>query len=312
MSLSRRLRRIHLRPVLSEDGEEIVEEQGQRQLHGHFRRLPEGYPGTIMRIAVLGDVHLIADDDPSRDLQQVRAFFRAGVPAMRRCIAWLDSLELDAVLSVGDLIDWHSEENVALAVDVMAGLRCPWHLTPGNHDLMHPKPGIPAGTYDLEPVELHRGAATACWARHGVAISDRRVTIGGHDVLLVDSSANRIDPGTSAWVRAERWSRPLLISHVPLDRPIIRAFILGNDISRHFAVESRVQAGSPDFFDDCVAARIPTVFTGHLHTPATLREKGTTFHLLDGSFARGSAPPTVAIVETHGDEVRVRSMTAPV
>jgi hypothetical protein len=231
---------------------------------------------------------------------------------MRRTIAWLDSLELDAVFSVGDLIDWHSEENVALAVEVMSGLRCPWHLTPGNHDLMHPKAGIPAGTYDLEPIELHRSAATACWARYGVDISDRRVTIGGQDVLMVDSSANRIDPNTTAWLRAQRWSRPLLISHVPLDRPIIRSFILGSDISRHFAIESRVQAGSPAFFDACVAARIPTVFTGHLHTPATLREEGTTFHLLDGSFARGAIAPTVAIVETSGDEVLVRSMPAPV
>ncbi len=262
-----------------------------------------------MRIAVLGDIHLIADQDPSADLRRVRARFHVGTAAIKRTVTWLDTLGLDAVFSVGDVIDWHSEENVALATEVMSGLRCPWHMTPGNHDLQFPKAGIPADAYDLQHVDAHRDDAIARWRRHGVELGERRITIDGHDLLLVDSASSRIDARATAWLRGQECERPILLTHVPLDRPVVRSFIHAHDQYRNLEVYT--QSGSPGFFAECVLGRIPAVFTGHLHFPGTLTDHGTTFHLLDASFARGDMPPAVSIVESARGGLRITTTSAP-
>ena len=41
----------------------------------------------------------------------------------------------DLVISVGDLIDWYSDENRDAAIRFLDSLGAPWLLTPGNHDI---------------------------------------------------------------------------------------------------------------------------------------------------------------------------------
>jgi 3',5'-cyclic AMP phosphodiesterase CpdA len=265
--------------------------------------------GLIMRIAVLGDAHLIADKDPHADLRRVRAMFHRGVPAYRRMIGWLNTLELDAVFSVGDVIDWCSEENVALAVEVLSELRCPWHITPGNHDLEFPMPGIAPDAYQLQGQELCREAAIACWNRHGVMLGDRRFAFDDYDVLLVDSAARAISPTSAAWLQTTIKRPSILLTHVPLDIPAIRTFIRERD--QHRNLETYTQSGSPQFFAEHIAGRIAHVVTGHLHFPGTLHEGGTQFHFLDASFARGATAPTVYVIEGVAGDLRVTAMQPP-
>jgi hypothetical protein len=262
-----------------------------------------------MRLAVLGDVHLIADHPSLADLRALRARFQQGVPAFRRVVAWLGTLGLDAVVSVGDLVDWHDEENVALAVELMAGLPCPWYLTPGNHDLQHPVVDHPPGVYALHPTDAHRPAAIERWRRHGVELGRRRIAIDGVDLLLVDSASSRIADADAAWLREQRYTRAILCTHVPLALPAVRDFIQAQAPNRNLDVYT--QSGSPGFFDECIVGRIAQVLSGHLHFPGTIVERGTTLHLLDASFARDDRPPAVTLIETRDGELRVTAMQAP-
>lgn len=262
-----------------------------------------------MRIAVLGDVHLIAERDPHPNYHRLRAPFEAGVPAFRRLLRWLNGQGVDAVFSVGDLVDWHSPENLDLALDVMAELRCPWHLTPGNHDLEVPIVHDDPAAYANHHVDVNRAAAIAAWSARGVELGSRRIALDGIDALLVDSASSRIDGNDARWVREQTRGRTILFTHVPLDRPRVRAFILGVDPHRNLG--KYVQSGSPGFFAEAVEGRIEAVLTGHLHFPGrVLGDDGTDHHLLDASFARGDGPPTVAMVELRSGRLSVETVAA--
>ncbi len=262
-----------------------------------------------MRFAVLGDVHLIADHDPCGDYLRLREPFVAGVPAFRRAVRWLDTLGLDAVFSVGDLIDWHSEANVALAAEVMSQLRCPWHLTPGNHDLSVPK-AADGRIYDNHGPDVHRAACSGRWHRHGVALHDRRVHIDGWDLWLLDSSSGRVDEAACSWMHGGPPERTIVLTHVPFDRAPIRDVVVASDGDRDLRVY--VQHGSPITVADSLEGRVATVFSGHLHLPGRIADRGTTFHLLDASFARGPRPPTITVVEDHRGQLRVEAMAAAI
>jgi len=261
-----------------------------------------------MRIAVLGDLHLISEADPDLELRRVRTFFSDGLPAMRRLMTWLNTLALDAVFSVGDVIDWHSEHNIILALEVLSQLRCPWHMTPGNHDLQYPKQGAPPGSYQLHPPDTYRAEAIARWKSHGIELGRRRIGFSDADVLLVDSASSRIADESMDWLR-EQPRRSILLTHVPLDTPAIRSFIRAREPDRNCEVYT--QSGSPEVSARCVQGRIAHVVTGHLHFPGTLTQDGTTYHMIDGSFARGATPPTIAVIEASGARVAVTTMTAP-
>jgi len=278
-----------------------------------WRRLPAfisaclGYKPS-MRIAVLGDLHLISDADPCIELRRLRTFFSDGLPAMRRLMTWLNTLHLDAVFSVGDVIDWHSEANIILALEVLSQLHCPWHMTPGNHDLQFPTPGAPPGSYQLDPPDTFRPQAIARWRRHGVDLGRRRIGCADGDVLLVDSASSRIGRDSMDWIRKQP-RRSILLTHVPLDTPAIRAHI--HEREPHRNLEIYTQSGSPEVFASCIRGHIAHVVTGHLHGSGTLVQEGTTFHMIDGSFARGLQPPTVALIEASADQVAVTAIAAP-
>jgi hypothetical protein len=260
-----------------------------------------------MRIGILGDMHLISPDDPHRHYHRMRQPIFGSVAVIREAIAWLDTLALDAVFSVGDLVDWYGEANVALAADIMSHLRCPWHLTPGNHDFQVPKEASTG--YDNHHADAQRATCTEGWRRHAIEIADRRVEVDGWNVLLVDSASSRTSDDSTRWLRAQPHRRTLLLTHVPVDRPLVRTFIHGRDPDRSFSVY--VQSGSPGLFADAIEDRIRHVFTGHLHFPGTVQDGGTTFHLLDGSFSRDGRFPAITIVESAGDDLRVSALEMP-
>ncbi|MBA2481856.1 MAG: hypothetical protein H0V44_14420, partial [Planctomycetes bacterium] len=165
-------------------------------------------------------------------------------------------------------------------------------------------------TYDNHAAEVQRRSCIDGWRRHGVELSDRCIGIDGWSLLLVDSASGGTAPESSAWLQAQPHERAMLLTHVPVDRPLVRSFIADVDSERDCAIYT--QSRSPALFADHLAGRIRTVFTGHLHFPGLVRDGDTTFHLLDASFARGSRGPSVAIVDTGGGSVRVTSLTAPV
>jgi hypothetical protein len=160
--------------------------------------------------------------------------------------------------------------------------------------------------FATDPAGAHRADCAGRWRRHGVELGDRRIALDGWDLLLVDSAESGVAPATEAWLAGQRHRRSLVVTHVPLDLPAVRAYIRGRDADRDLAVYT--QARSPRLFADRFAGRVRAVFSGHLHFAGHLRQDGIDLHLVDAVFARGVEPPTVLLIEGVGDDLRVASV----
>jgi len=87
-----------------------------------------------MRIAILSDLHLVSPSDPFKEVHAERAHFVSAWPSAQRMCAKLREAAPDLVISIGDLVDWYSDENRDFAIGILNELKIPWHVTPGNHD----------------------------------------------------------------------------------------------------------------------------------------------------------------------------------
>ena len=104
----------------------------------------------MMKIAVLGDAHLISDHDPYKDLHKHRAFFKTCWPSFQNLLKEVNRESPDLTVFLGDLVDWFSPENIDFGLDLLSNLRGPWHITPGNHDLAAPDGGTDLEIYKTE------------------------------------------------------------------------------------------------------------------------------------------------------------------
>ena len=66
-----------------------------------------------MKIAVLGDVHLIAGDDPYKNLHGRREFFKSCWPSFQSLLKKVNDESPDLTILLGDLVDWFSSENLS-------------------------------------------------------------------------------------------------------------------------------------------------------------------------------------------------------
>jgi hypothetical protein len=262
-----------------------------------------------MRLAVLGDVHLIADNDPYTHYHRLRSKFKDGVPSFRRVISWLNGMDLQAVVSLGDLIDYYTDENADFAAEVMSQLKCPWFMTPGNHDLEVPKGGPESKQYDNSSAKEHFEVGVENWRKRGVILNDQIRPIGGFDLMLVDSSCGDVATKSVAWMNKKTTPKSWLFTHVPLNIAAIRNFITEQDPDRDLSIAT--QDRTPDFFGQCVKGKISRVFTGHLHLAGLVKSDGSNFHLVDGAFSR-DGKHHVTLVEVNRGEVLVSTVQAPI
>ncbi|MDA0744916.1 MAG: metallophosphoesterase [bacterium] len=232
-----------------------------------------------MKIAVLSDVHLIAQNDPYKKLHEIRGFFKCAWPSFQDLLKRINREAPDVVILLGDLVDWFSPENVAFGLDLMSILQVPWYMTPGNHDLAHPD-----GDEDLDRYQTQVNREHAdFWAKQGVVFSNRVLGEGSVGLVLMDSALSYVPKGTEAWVDEvlNQFDRNLLFTHVPIDKPPVREYILSVDPNR--SMKKYVLSGTPDLYDRCLKNRVEHVFTGHLHFPGLLELDGTGFYLCDMS-----------------------------
>ncbi|MFT7075569.1 MAG: calcineurin-like phosphoesterase family protein [Planctomycetota bacterium] len=85
-------------------------------------------------------------------------FYAQSEAKLKACVAHLDSLDLQCVLHLGDLID-RDFESFDVVLPIFAELRCPKHQVLGNHDYsvadehkasVPARMGLPANYYDIE------------------------------------------------------------------------------------------------------------------------------------------------------------------
>lgn len=172
--------------------------------------------------------------------------------ALERCVAALNEFipAPDFVVISGDLADTPAAEEYEHLRGLLAPLKLPFAAIPGNHDSR----------------EMMRAAfPTSKYARSSGPLN-RRIDIGGLDLLLLDSSVagkphGQLDPPTLEWLDATLASSPekpalLFLHHPPfmagiwhMDRQnLLNADALAQIVRRH--------------------ARVRLIATGHVHRAA--------------------------------------------
>ncbi len=228
-----------------------------------------------MKLAILGDAHLIAHDDPYKHLHERRAFFKKAWPSFQRLIKKVNDEGPDLVIFLGDLVDWFSTENIAFGLDLLAALNSPWHMVPGNHDLAAPSDGPEQREYATQATREH----IKYWTQQGVDLSNRTLDIQGGAAALIDNSLSDLAAGTAEFLDevCTRAVPRLLFAHVPIDAAAMRAYILSVDARRSMA--KYVLSSAPYFYARYIKNRVPHVFSAHLHFPGDLHIDSTRFHL---------------------------------
>jgi 3',5'-cyclic AMP phosphodiesterase CpdA len=264
-----------------------------------------------LKVAVIGDVHLISDTDPYKSLHRRRDFFRAGWPSFRRLVDRVNGESPDLTILLGDLVDWFSPENVAFGLDLMSELRHPWQMTPGNHDIAAPSGDHTQEDYATTASRDH----LAYWADNDVDLSNRAVDLGDTRLVLLDSALSDIAEGAEAWLdeTLKDVSSALLFTHVPIDTPETREYILSVDARRN--MKKYVLSGAPDLYTKCLVGRVAHIFTGHLHFSGELSRGETQFHLCNMGISmfdphrEQSAVASAIIIESVGEAHCLRKIT---
>lgn len=249
-----------------------------------------------MKIAVVGDVHLISDDDLYKSLQARRAFFKSCWPSFQRLLKKVTGEAPDLIILLGDLVDWFSAENMAFGLDLLSELESPWYMTPGNHDVAAPSLGYEQDVYQTEATRDYLSA----WAKQGVDLCSRVVELDGCSLILLDSALSNLSAGDEAWLAQvlDDASLPLLFTHVPIDLPETRNYILSVDARR--SMKKYVLSGAPHLYQDYIQGRVPHVFSGHLHFAGDLTCDATRFHLCNMG---------ITMQDPHRDQSAVASAT---
>lgn len=263
-----------------------------------------------MKLAFVADAHLIADDDPYKGLHRTRAFFKRPWRSFAGLLDSLNAESPDMVIFLGDLVDWFSPENVDFALNLVSRLHAPWLMTPGNHDIAAPRVGLEEETYNLSPSET----ALRYWAQHDCDGRARQFGNGHMDVLLFSTAFQTLPPGTETWIeqslREDRVN--LVATHVPIDLPMIRQWIIASDPHRN--LKKYVLSSAPDLYEQCLRGRVDHVFSGHLHLGGRLHHERTAFHHLNMAITTRDPDrqtdyiASATLVETDAQDVHVQPL----
>lgn len=248
-----------------------------------------------MKLVIVADLHLISPRDPYKEKHAARDFFAGAWHSFKQLSKLIKEEAPDLVISLGDLVDWYSDENRDMAIELMNDLNLPWLVTPGNHDFERLERRDEDRTGDIVQILAKDGyeISKSGWSQCGIELHNRLIEADGVGLLLMNSAFSDVPPGTKEWLdeSLERCRTNLLFTHVPLHVPEIREYILSVDPGRDLV--KYVQHQAPWVFREELVGRVQHVFTGHLHFPGEICVDGTRMHMLGMSITRISNPPAL-------------------
>ena len=182
---------------------------------------------------------------------------------------------------LGDLVDWFSPENVSFGLELMSKLKRPWKMTPGNHDLAAPIGDASQEAYKTEANSDHG----FYWEEVGVEFGNRLISEEGLRLVLMDSTLNTVYPGTEDWLDGVlgQDTHNILLTHVPIDTPETRDYILSVDANR--SMKKYVLSGAPNLYAETLQGRVDSVYSAHLHFPGKVSVDSSEFYLCDMSIS---------------------------
>ncbi|MCC5831275.1 MAG: metallophosphoesterase [Phycisphaeraceae bacterium] len=223
-----------------------------------------------MRIAVLGDLHLISPDaDVMR--RRLREHFALTQASFRQLTERIRAEQPEMIIPLGDLVDWCCPANLHYGTAMLRKLEIPWHLVPGNHDLSRPD-------FIGEGVNDAQAKACEAWRILGVDLSNRFIDLEDTRLILLDSALGTIEEDALEWLdeATNTDRRVLLFTHVPLHHEQIAKTIHRIDPRKNLQKYMQQQP----CFQTHIQGRIDAVFTGHLHFAAYTDIDGTACHML--------------------------------
>lgn len=243
-----------------------------------------------MKIAVLGDAHLISPKATEEKKVKKRKHFRGTEVSFRKMMNKVEKKKPDLVVFLGDLVDWFSKENISYAVNLVNEFEIPREAVPGNHDING---------------SISKNRMLQEWERQGINFENRIIEKKDLALIFLDSALSRVPEGTAKWLdqNIDKTKKNILFSHVPLDIPEVREFILNVDPDKD--LNKYVQSKSPNLYDDCLKGNIDQVYTGHLHFGGELRIENTEMYFMPVCVKAGKPYPDmgkVLIFDTETDE----------
>ena len=224
-----------------------------------------------MKIAATTDPHFVSPDEPMIEKRNKRLFFADAWPSFQQLTVKLRQEAPDLIVCLGDMVDWYSEENRDFALSSLIN----FHVAglPFQATMIMPQTGR-TRTDRSSSGEEGSSYAKKGWQESGIELHNRADRCLQTDSILLDSALSEVPEGTREWLRGlkGKHSRQLLFTHVPLDLPITREYILSVDPERNMT--KYVQSKAPWVYDECRELGISHVFTGHLHFGGDLLADG--------------------------------------
>ena len=257
-----------------------------------------------MRIACIGDLHLISRHDPHQGLRENRSFFMAGQDSLLRLFKTLEQHPIDLVVFLGDLVDWVSDENITYALETLEALKLPWKVIPGNHDfgLAHPE----ADRHSFRVIQDR--AYRTLWQRHGLDMKNEFIDGQEFGLVLLDNALSNLTDDSLHWLDKvlDRKKHNIICQHVPLDLPEIRSYIHDHAPNRNLS--KYTCSAHPHVFQNLYARRVQAVVSGHVHLSGTVSTDSCTHHLCNMGVTyddphrneRAKASATLLTFDQHG------------
>ncbi len=252
-----------------------------------------------MRIACIGDIHLISKDDPHSDQVENRKFFIPGQKALIKLFGLLQEQDIDLVIFLGDLVDWGSDTNIDFALNFLSMLKIPWKAVPGNHDLVRP---ADKDSFEAIKNREHR----QFWQNKGLSMDNEWIDCDDFGICLVDNALSDFEESTMNWLdeHLNKKNINLVCQHVPLDLPEIRECI--HSAAPNRPLDHYTCSNNKDIFSSHYQGRVQAVASGHVHMSGTVTVEGCTHHLcnvgieLKDTNRRETAPCSARILTFNG------------
>lgn len=217
--------------------------------------------GQDTRFAVVADPHVATrSTGTSKLFEQTFDHFKAAITDIQ-------SRDVDAVLSPGDLTKDGEPWNYAAVDEVLEPLSVPFYAVPGNHD-------VPKGDDSHQPLSVDEFSD-----RYGPGSMPYQISVGSVDILgintagtqqrLTETHDGRTTSETLTWLSETLVeSRPSIILAHHTFPPISKQIKSYQDIDSEMHLPPVMQ--NPDALADVLSSKgADLVFSGHYHLPAT-------------------------------------------
>lgn len=166
---------------------------------------------NVIKFALLADLHI---SDVATNIEDLRL-----------SVADLNSFsDLDFVIFGGDITEFGSDEEIALAHKIISELRVPWYIVAGNHDAKWSESGCNTfkDVFGYEWFDFEVGGVRFLGCNSGPNMRMAPALVPRDAVLWLDSLSRRIPPTTPV----------VFVNHYPLDDGMLNYSQILTSLSR--------------------------------------------------------------------------------